>query len=163
MLDEPNVTALFGAVLAQLQNPHRDEFISAKDIYTAGLAAGLDMSAADAGRRAPTMEAMNKSFALQSLPDKHRALTSIVKSLMTSGKENARNGANVLNNFGVAWDGNNIVKAGVLDERERAFLPPTSADDLAKAVDRLTSGDESGAISAACGAVDLATGAAYEE
>ncbi|SRR6266481_645180 len=161
MLDEATMKALFGALVAKLHDP--PEFVSARNFYGAGLSAGLDMPAGDAERRGPTLAAMVKSFGMLPLAEKGRALTSITKSLMTSGKENARSGASVLNQFGVAWDGNNIVTAGVLDERERLFLPQTSAADLAKAIDRLTSGDESGAISAACGAVDQATSLAYEK
>jgi hypothetical protein len=162
VLDEAAMKALFGVIVAQLQNP-AGEFVSVKNFYGAGLAAGLDLSTGDAERRGSTMGAMIKSFGLLSPADKVRALTSMVKSLMDSGKDNARNGTNILNQFGVVWDGNNIVTAGILDGRERVFLPANSADDLAKAVDRLTSGDESGAIGAACGAVALATGTAYEK
>jgi hypothetical protein len=67
--------ALFGAIVAQLQNP-AGEFVSAKNFYGAGLAAGLDMSASDAERRGSTLGAMIESFGLLSPPDKDRALTS---------------------------------------------------------------------------------------
>jgi hypothetical protein len=165
MLDEAIVKSIFGSIVAQLQDSESagGEFISAKSFYNAGLAAGLDMTAGDSERRGPTLKAMIKSFASVSLLEKGRALTSMVKSLVASGKENTRIAASILNQFGVAWDGNNIVAAGVMDERERVFLPANSAADLAKAVDRLAGGDESGAISAACGAVDHATGLAYEK
>ena len=53
------------------------------------------------------------------------------------------------------------VTARLIDEREARHLPETSASELVKAVDRLASGDESAAITSACGAVDLATSAAY--
>ena len=52
---------------------------------------------------------------------------------------------------------------GLLDEREAHHLPPTSASELAKAVSRLASDEESAAITSACGAVDLATSAAFEK
>lgn len=47
------------------------------------------------------------------------------------------------------------------DRREVEFVPPTSAGELAKAMKRLNEGDESGAITAACGAVDFLTGSIY--
>ena len=47
------------------------------------------------------------------------------------------------------------------DRREAEFLPPTSASQLAKALARLSEGDESGAVTAACGAVDVLTGSIY--
>jgi hypothetical protein len=40
-------------------------------------------------------------------------------------------------------------------------MPPTSASELAKAMKRLSEGDESGAITAACAAVDVLTGSIY--
>jgi len=163
MLDQPTVRAVFGAVVAKLHNPQDGEFISARNFYVAGLAAGLDMRAGDAERRGPTLGAITNSFGALSPEEQNRALNSLVGSLLGSGNANAASGAAILDGFGLAWDGNKIVPAGVLDERERAFLPATSANDLAKAVDRLSKGDESGAISAACGAVDLATGAVYEQ
>lgn len=163
MIDEAKTRSLFGAVVAKLANPGEGEFVSAKNFYGAGLSAGLDMRKADPERRAVTLRAINESFEKLPLPDKYRALTSVVKTLMGFGATNAASAADILYGFGFAWDGDNVVPAGVLDERDRSFLPPTSADDLGKAVDRLSRGDESGAISAACGAVDLATGAAYQK
>jgi hypothetical protein len=47
------------------------------------------------------------------------------------------------------------------DRREAEFVPPSSASELAKAMTRLSGGDESGAITAACGAVDVLTGSIY--
>src|SRR5262245_48040509 len=108
MLDDGTMKALFGALVAELHEP-KAEFVSARNFYGAGLAAGLDMSPGDAGRRGPTLEAMIKSFASLPAPDKGRALNSMAKSLFSSGKENARSGASVLSQFGLAWDGNNIV------------------------------------------------------
>jgi hypothetical protein len=50
---------------------------------------------------------------------------------------------------------------GPLDAREAPFIPPESQTDLTKAVSRLAAGDWSGAVSAACGAVDSVTQALY--
>ncbi len=47
-----------------------------------------------------------------------------------------------------------FVPAALLDEREARYLPRSSAFELSKAMKRLVEGDESGAITAACGAVD---------
>lgn len=44
------------------------------------------------------------------------------------------------------------------DRREAEFVTPSSAGELAKAMKRLSEGDEFGAITAACGAVDILTG-----
>jgi len=50
---------------------------------------------------------------------------------------------------------------GLLDQREARYLPPSSASELAKATKRLVDGDETGAITAACGAVDTLTQQLY--
>jgi hypothetical protein len=47
-----------------------------------------------------------------------------------------------------------FVPAAILDQREARYLPSSSASELAKAVKRLVEGDETGAITSACGAVD---------
>ncbi len=43
------------------------------------------------------------------------------------------------------------------------FMPPNSVEQISTAFDRLSAGDEDGAIAAACSAVDTATIAAYEK
>jgi hypothetical protein len=55
---------------------------------------------------------------------------------------------------GYQYVGGTFIPVGLLDEREARFLPPSSAFELAKAMKRLVDGDETGAITAACGAVD---------
>jgi len=162
MIDESLLKPLFGAIVARLENPD-GEFVSAKQLYNAGVGAGLDMKDADPERRAPTLKAMYQSFEKLSPADQYRSISSLAKRLIDSGPTNLEATINILYERGCAWDGNKIVAAGVLDERERRFLPLTSAEDIGKSFDRLSRGDESGAISAACGAVDLATGAAYEK
>jgi hypothetical protein len=67
----------------------------------------------------------------------------------------------VLGSFGYSWDGSDIIPLAVIGEAERQFLSPDPMTEMTKAVDRLVNGDESGAISSGCGAVDLSTGAAY--
>jgi hypothetical protein len=46
------------------------------------------------------------------------------------------------------------VPTAQIDQREARYLPPSSASELAKAMKRLVDGDETGAITSACGAVD---------
>lgn len=47
-----------------------------------------------------------------------------------------------------------FVPTVLLDQREAKYLPQSPASELAKATKRLVDGDETGAITAACGAVD---------
>lgn len=67
----------------------------------------------------------------------------------------------LLGQHGFQYLNGKFVPIGLLDEREARHLPTTSASELAKAVSRLADGECSAAITSACGAVDLATSAAY--
>ncbi len=64
-----------------MARPGDGEFISAKNLYAAGLAAALDMNGADPGRRGITLKVMNASFEPLSLADRYRALTSLSSTL----------------------------------------------------------------------------------
>ena len=55
-----------------------------------------------------------------------------------------------------------FVPIALLDQREARYLPPSSASELAKSMKRLIEGDEPGAITAACGAVDTLMRDLYE-
>ncbi len=55
-----------------------------------------------------------------------------------------------------------IIPVGILDARERQYLPSVSAANLEKAMQRLANGDFTGAVGSACGAVDVMTTAIYK-
>lgn len=69
----------------------------------------------------------------------------------------------VLRPHGYQFVGGQIVPLALANEKEFQFLPASSAEEIASAFDRLSKGDEDGAISAACSAVDTATLAIYEK
>lgn len=56
-----------------------------------------------------------------------------------------------------------FVPVGELDQREPQFLPASASSEIARAMSRLMEEDYSGAITSACGAVDLVTQELYEE
>jgi len=56
-----------------------------------------------------------------------------------------------------------LIPIPILDVSELEELPPDAHTDLLKAAERLRDGDLSGAVSAACGAVDSVTGRIYRE
>lgn len=62
--------------------------------------------------------------------------------------------ANLLAQHGYVHIEGAFVPIGLFDQREAQHLPPQSASELARATKRLVDGDETGAITAACGAVD---------
>lgn len=67
-----------------------------------------------------------------------------------------------LGRLGLGIAGNAVVPLKIFDASELAELPVESRDDMVKAAQRLRDGDLSGALAAACGAVDAATSAVYE-
>src|SRR5450432_752245 len=99
MLDENLINKLSGMVIAEMAGSE-GEFISARDLYTAGLKAGLEMTGAEPERRAPTLKVMNDSFAKLNLEDKHHSLTRLAESLNSSGPERAARLTKLLNTFG---------------------------------------------------------------
>jgi hypothetical protein len=77
-------------------------------------------------------------------------------SLKIIGNQLSDNGKvkNLLAQHGFEFVDGTFVPTAMLDQREAHFLPTSSASELAKAMKRLVDGDDSGAITAACGAVD---------
>ena len=67
-----------------------------------------------------------------------------------------------LSRLGLGITGNAVVPLKIFDVSELAELPVESRDDLVKAAQRLRGGDLSGALSAACGAVDATTSVVYK-
>ena len=67
-----------------------------------------------------------------------------------------------LRRLGLGIAGNTVVPLEIFDVSELAELPAESRGDIIKAAQRLRDGDLSGALSAACGAVDAMTSAVYE-
>lgn len=68
---------------------------------------------------------------------------------------------NLLRRHGYQLVNEGFVPVTMLDERELQFLPTSSAERISQAFSRLLDGDENGAITAACGAVDSATISIY--
>ena len=68
-----------------------------------------------------------------------------------------------MHQHGYEYMNGSFVPVGLLDERESRYLPSTATFELTKAMSRLADNDESGAITAACGAVDATTTALYDK
>lgn len=71
--------------------------------------------------------------------------------------------AELLSRLGWAYSGGTLAPLGVFDPLDLDETPGDSHCDLRKAAARFRDGDLTGAISAACGAVDSATAAIYAE
>ncbi len=81
----------------------------------------------------------------------------ILANRFSDGEEVQR----LLAEHGYEYIDGTFVPIAFLDQREAIYLPPSSASELAKAMKRLVDGDDTGAITAACGAVDALTQQLY--
>lgn len=127
-------------------------------------AAGFDITRfTPLDARSPIFGEMDRQF--RSWPTDRRAvaLALMAASLVRSDAAALARLRSVLNPLGIDYVGGNFVPIGLFDAREAVFVASDSVDDLSKASSRLADGDYSGAISAACGAVDAVTQRLYEK
>ena len=167
-LEEINV--LGQAILAEVF-----EFSIPKIRKLAG-AAGLDASQIPAkseesgghGSHAEVRPAVQKLFGGLTPVRKVNALFILADRLITErvGDERVRAKerlSKLLGQHGFQYVNGSFLPVGLIDERESRFLPETSYAHLAAAFRELVSGDESSAITKACGAVDALTQALYHK
>ena len=152
-LTEDEVRTIGNAVLAELT-----EQLSIPRIRQAVGRAGFDAARIPVeDRRASVVPAVQRLFGEMDYAQKIRIVPILTAEL------NAESANRVLRPHGYQFIGGHIVSLGLANEKEFQFLPPSSAEEIASAFDRLNNGDEDGAISAACSAVDTATLAIYEK
>lgn len=158
------IQRLYGALRSELNN------LSVQDIRNTAAAAGIDVSQITAnaearsglGSRAEVMPAVDRLFGEMSPAAKETALRILAERLVSRSGELDAAVREILGRHGFQFIDGVFVPVGMLDQRESRYLPPTAASEIAKATARLVDGDESGAITAACGAVDLVTQALYQ-
>lgn len=162
-LTPEEVTCLYGAIRSELYK------LSVQDIRNTVAAAGIDVSRITAkaearsglGSRAEVMPAVDRLFGELSAEAKVTALRILAERLVSKNPDLQVSVQEILGRHGFQFLSGSFVPVGVLDSRETEFLPKSSASELARATARLLEGDLSGAITSACGAVDLATQALY--
>jgi hypothetical protein len=142
-LSEEEVARLFGVLLAELRN------LSLTTARTAVAAAGITGVNAPTQYWDPFLAGVETAF-YRLEPDARLAALRILASRF-SDSENVRA---LFSLHGYEYIGGTFVPTTLLDQREARHLPSSSAAELAKAMKRLSDGDETGAITAACGAVD---------
>ena len=143
MLTEQQIQRLFGVLLAALRS------LSLKDARTAVAASGIT------GINAPNqywdsfLAGVERVFG-QLEPEAQLTALRILANQFHSN-EDVRS---LFMQHGFQYLDGAFIPIGLLDQREAKYLPQSSAIELAKATKRLVDGDETGAITAACGAVD---------
>jgi hypothetical protein len=111
----------------------------------------------------PVNSALYRAYTQLTHEEKQIALPIIATEIGRNRPDQQQQMDNLLKQHGYAFVDGVFVPAGLMDDREKPFIPASSVDLLTTAVDRLANGDENGAITAACGAVDTATVAIYQK
>lgn len=103
--------------------------------------------------------------AFRNLPpeEKSRFLAILGEEVLRRKPEIMQQLSENLTRLGWVFSGRALIPIDVFDPEDLPELPEESRADLLKAAQRFRDGDLSGAISAACGAVDSATSAVYDQ
>jgi len=159
-----DITKLYGAIRSELNN------LSVQDIRNTAAAAGIDVTrilsqsetSGRAGSRAEIMPSVDHLFGELNEESQITALCIMAERLVKNSSSLAEDVQLILGKHGYQYIDEAFVPVGVFDKREESFLPSNSASGIAQAHSRLISGDYSGAITSACGAVDNLMQAIYD-
>ncbi|MEQ1638329.1 MAG: hypothetical protein ABL903_16740 [Methylococcales bacterium] len=163
IFSDENIVRIYGTLRSELNN------LSVSNIRNTAAAAGFDVTKIPAqsearyglGSRAEVMSVIDRLFSEMTSEVKVTTLQILAQKLIIETPRLEESVRNLLGQHGFQFIDNAFVPIGILDAREALYLPPSSASELARAMKRLIEGDESGAITAACGAVDLVTQSIY--
>lgn len=164
MLNRDEILRLYGAIRSELSK------FPIQSIRNTVAAAGIDVTRITAksesksglGSRAEVMPIMDRLFGEMAPDAQLTALCILAERLIGTNAEFKKNVQEILGRHGFQFLDGTFVPIGLLDNRESKYLPQSSASELARAIARLVENDCSGAITSACGAVDLATQTIYE-
>jgi hypothetical protein len=153
------------AIRAGLQ---RSSFYDIKEI--AGLA-GLDVTALSHLEQRPEkgatkgqlMTAIDSIFGRMASAEQSRFLSIIAEEILRRNPDTQQELVENLSRLGWAFAAKALIPIEIFDLSDLGQLPDETQQDLIKAAQRFRDGDLSGAISAACGAVDAATSLVYKQ
>ncbi len=137
------------------------------EILNAAFAAGFDAPRLTGNPRVQSstqdlLLEMDRIFREMAPHAKLPALTILAEKLISKHSDFETSVQNILGKHGYQFEEGAFVPIGILDARERQYLPAVAASNLEKAMERLGSGDYTGAITSACGAVDSILRAIYQ-
>lgn len=142
-LRDEDIGRLFGVLLAELRS------LSLTNARTVVAAAGITGLNAPKQYWDPFFTGVESAFYRLEPEARLAALRILASRLANSGTVRS-----LFAHHGYEYIDGTFVPTALLDQREARYLPPSSASELAKATKRLVDGDETGAITSACGAVD---------
>ncbi len=161
---DSSMRRIYAALRSRLNN------LSIQNIRNTAAAAGFDIARVPAtseaesgsGSRAEVMPALDRLFDVMSLDDKTRTVRILATELLKQPPQKQENLPELLRMHGYEFRDGEFVPIAAMDPREKAFLPQSASDELARAANRIAAGDYSGAITSACGAVDSVMQAVYQ-
>jgi hypothetical protein len=157
-LTEADVMKLSNVLLGKLME------LSIRAKYIVAARAGIDVSEVPAVQdNAVVNPAIARAFARLDIGSRIRTLPVLADAIVRSNEDNRIDLTRLLGQHGYQYIDGTFVAVGLIDEREARYLPQSATSELAKAISRLADDDESGAITAACGAVDATTTALYKK
>lgn len=144
------IKRLYGALRSELNN------LSLQKARNIAAAAGIFVANInDPYSRAEVMSAIDNAFDALYEDAQEIALRIIAEKLVESNAKLSEKIQTLIGKHGYQFIDGNFVPVKMLDARESKFIPSSSAAEIARATSRLISGDYTGAITAACGAIDL--------
>ncbi len=166
MVDQTSLNQAWGALRVVLREAF--SFYEIKDL--AGLAgidvtrlARLEQKAGGGASKRQLMTALDREIAQLGHADKARVLNHFAEEVVRQPHYESERLDDYLERLGWQFADGKLVPINVFDVAELANLPDVSKTDLLKAATRLRDGDLSGALGAACAAVDSATNAVYAD
>ena len=109
------------------------------------------------------MTALDRELSRFDAETKRTVMGRIADAIVKERPDAAERLGKYLRPLGWSFVGDSLIPVEVFDVLDLAMLPEASHKDLAKAASRFRAGDLSGALSAACGAVDSAAEVVFEE
>ena len=164
MIESTTLNQAWGAIRVAL--PEAFTFYEIKDIVGLG---GLDMTRlaslvqrqGGGASKGQLMTALDREIGALDDRTKSRMLNYMAEEIIARRPDHSDTLLDRLRRLGWQFVDGHLIPFELFDVAELAELPDAARTDLVKAAERLREGDLSGALAAACAAVDSATGAVY--
>jgi hypothetical protein len=157
VLTEAEINTLGNALMGELCD------VSIQKRRTIALKAGVDISEVPSEQNSALVNpALGAAFAKLDTQRKLNALPIIADQLIVVNGGMVKEELTwLLKQHGYQYLDGHFLPIGLIDEREKQFMPTSAVERISTAINRLADGDESGAVTSACGAVDTVTLAIY--
>ena len=166
MTEQTSLNRAWGALRVSLKDTF--SFYDIKDLVAlAGIdvtrLASLEQKAGGGASKGQLITALDREIARLDHAEKSRVLNHLAEEIIRQHPNQSGSLHDHLERLGWQFADGQLVPIDIFDIADIADLPDAARPDLLKAAARLRDGDLSGALGAACAAVDSATNAVYAE